>query len=265
MGLPFGATCAVLLILCANLANLMMARATTRAHENAVRLALGSGRWRLLRQWLTEGIVMSVLGGALGVVVALWIKSGLLAFIPADYRANLSSPNDWRLYVFILAVSVFVGLMFSLAPALQSARQAFSPGLRLESRSFTAAGKLLSLRSGLVLVQVALSLPLLISAGLLLKSLQNLRRVETGFGKENVLLASVNPTLNGYSQEKTHAFFTDLLNRTRAMPGVAAASLGSDMPISGGWDQNGLVVEGYTPKENEKGSSRRHVYLHRLF
>jgi len=250
--LLFGATCAVLLILCANLANLMMARATTRAHENAVRLALGSGRWRLLRQWLTEGIVMSVLGGTVGVVVALWIKSGLLAFIPADFRANLSSPNDWRLYVFILGVSLFVGLMFSLAPALQSARQAFSPGLRLESRSFTAAGKLLSLRSGLVLVQVALSLPLLISAGLLLKSLQNLRGVDTGFGKENVLLASVNPTLNGYSPEKTHAFFTDLLIRARAMPGVVAASLGSDTPISGGWDQNGLVVEGYTPKENER-------------
>jgi len=250
--LLFGATCAVLLILCANLANLMMARATARAHENAVRLALGSGRWRLVRQWLTEGILMSVLGGAVGVVVALWIKSGLLMFIPADFRANLSSPNDWRIYVFILAVSLFVGLIFSLAPALQSARQAFSPGLQLESRAFTAAGKLLSLRSGLVLVQVALSLPLLISAGLLLKSLQNLRRVDTGFGKENVLLANVNPSLNGYSPEKTQAFFNDLLLRTRAIPGVISAGLGSDTPISGGWDQNGIVVEGYTPKQGER-------------
>jgi predicted permease len=250
--LLFGATCAVLLILCANLANLMMARATTRAQENAVRLALGAGRSRLLRQWLTEGILMSLLGGAVGVVVALWIKAALLVFIPPDFRANLTSPNEWRIYLFILGVSLMVGLLFSLAPAVQSARQAFSPGLRLESRNFTAAGKLLSLRSALVLAQVALSLPLLVTAGLLVRSLQNLRSVDTGFGKENVLLASINPTLNGYSQEKTRAFFSDLLNRTRAMPGVAAASLGSDTPISGGWDQNGIVVEGYTPKQGER-------------
>ena len=250
--LLFGATLAVLLILCANLANLMMARATSRSQENAVRLALGAGRLRLLRQWLTEGILLSLLGGAVGVVIALWIKAGLLAFIPADFRANLTSPNDWRLYVFIVVVSLLVGLVFSLAPAVQSAKQAFSPGLRLESRSFTATGKLLSLRSGLVLVQVALSLPLLISAGLLLKSLQNLRRVDTGFGKENVLLASINPSLNGYSPDKTQAFFSDLLVRTRSMPGVVSASLGSDTPVSGGWDQNGIVVEGYTPKQGER-------------
>jgi predicted permease len=104
----------------------------------------------------------------------------------------------------------------------------------------------------LVLVQVALSLPLLISAGLLLKSLQNLRRVDTGFGKENVLLANVNPSLNGYAPEKTQAFFNELLVKTRAIPGVVSASVGSDTPISGGWDQNGIVVEGYTPKQGER-------------
>jgi predicted permease len=250
--LLFGATCAVLLILCANLANLMMARATVRAQEIAVRLALGSGRLRLLRQWLTEGVVLSVIGGVVGIFIALWIKAGLLRFIPPDYRLNLNASFDWRLYAFILGVSVLLGIAFSLVPAIQAARQVFAPGLRFESRSFTAGSKLLSLRSGLILVQVALSLPLLVSAALLLRSLQNLRALDTGFGKENVLLASVNPALNGYSKERTAAFYDALMTRTRALPGVKFASLASDSPISGGWDQNGIVVEGYTPREGER-------------
>jgi predicted permease len=252
--LLFGATCAVLLILCANLANLMMARATVRAQEIAVRLALGAGRLRLLRQWLTEGVVLSALGGVVGVFIALWIKAGLIAFIPPDYRQNLHASFDWRLYGFILGVSILLGIAFSLAPAVQAARQVFAPGLRFESRSFTGASKLLSLRSGLILVQVALSLPLLVSAALLLRTLQNLRALDTGFGKENVLLASVNPSLNGYSKERTAAFYDELMARTRALPGVRFASLASDSPISGGWDQNGIVVEGYTPREGERMS-----------
>lgn len=250
--LLFGATCAVLLILCANLANLMMARATVRAQETAVRLALGAGRLRLLRQWLTEGVVLAVIGGAVGVFIALWIKAGLLAFVPQDFRANLKSSFDWRLYVFIIAVAILLGIAFSLAPAIQAARQVFAPGLRLDSRSYTSGGRLLSLRSGLVLVQVALSLPLLVSAALLLKTLQNLRAVDTGFGKENVLLASINPSLNGYSKERSRAFYDELLGKTRALPGVKFAGLASDSPISGGWDQNGIVVEGYTPREGER-------------
>ncbi len=252
--LLFGATCAVLLILCANLANLMLARATVRAQETAVRLALGAGRVRLLRQWLTEGVVLAAIGGAVGVFIALWIKAGLIAFIPPDFKQNLSATFEWRLYAFILLLSLVLGLAFSLAPAIQAARQVFSPGLRLESRSFTSAGRLLSLRSGLILVQVALSLPLLVSAALLLKTLQNLRSVDTGFGKENVLLASINPALNGYVKERSTAFYDELLAKTRALPGVKFASLATDSPISGGWDQIGVVVEGYTPKQGERMS-----------
>jgi predicted permease len=253
--LLLGATCAVLLILCANLANLMMARATVRAPETAVRLALGAGRLRLMRQWLTEGIVLSILGGAVGIVIALWIKAALAAFIPQDFRANLNVPNDWRLYGFILGLAIVIGIAFSLVPAIQVARQAFIPGLRLESRSFTSAGRLLSFRSALILVQVALSLPLLVSAALMVKTLQNLRSVDTGFGKENVLFASVNPTLNGYSAEGSMNFYNDLIAKTRALPGVESASLASDSPISGGWDQLGLVIEGYKPREGERTSS----------
>jgi predicted permease len=250
--LLFGATCAVLLILCANLANLMMARATVRAPETAVRLALGAGRLRLLRQWLTEGVVLALMGGVAGIFIALWVKAGLIAFMPPDYRANLDASFDWRLYAFILGVAILLGLAFSLAPAIQAARQVFAPGLRLESRSFTSGARLLSLRSALILVQVALSLPLLVSAALLLKTLQNLRGVDTGFGKENVLFASVNPTLNGYTKERTAAFYQELLARTRALPGVKSASLATDTPVSGSWDQTRIVVEGYTPREGER-------------
>ena len=253
--LLFGATCAVLLILCANLANLMMARATVRAHETAVRLALGAGRLRLLRQWLTEGVVLAAIGGVVGVLTAMWIKAGLMAFIPPDFRVNLGGSFGLRLYLFIFGVAMLVGLAFSLAPAIQAARQVFAPGLRLESRSFTSAGRLVSTRSALIVVQVALSLPLLVSAALLLKTLQNLRAVDTGFGKENVLLASVNPTLNGYSPERSANFFNELLTRTRALPGVKFASFATDSPLSGGWDQIGIVVEGYTPREGERMAS----------
>lgn len=253
--LLFGATCIVLLILCGNLANLMMARATVRAQEISVRLALGAGRLRLLRQWLTEGIVLAVLGGAAGIFVALWVKAALLFFIPPASRANLDSPVGWRFVGFVLLVSIVVGVAFSLAPAIQAARHAAVPALHLESRSFTAANRLFSLRSGLILLQVALSLPLLITAALLLRTLQNLRGLETGFDKRNVLIATVNPSLNGYSPEKSKNFFNELLLRVRSLPGVNSASLASDSPISGGWDQNGIVVEGYVPREGEDMSS----------
>jgi len=250
--LLFGATCIVLLILCANLANLMMARATVRASEMALRLALGAGRLRLLRQWLIEGLLLSLAGGLAGLFVAVWIKTGLMLAIPATVNANLNPPFSLRFAGFVVLVSIVVGLLFSLAPAIQAARNAATPSLNLESRSFTSAGKLVSLRSGLILLQVALSLPLLIGATLLLRTLQNLRAVDTGFGKDNVLLASINPSLNGYTADKSRLFFNELLTRTRALPGVTAASVASDSPLSGGWDRNTIVVEGYTPREDEK-------------
>ena len=252
--LLFAATCVILLILCANLANLMLARTTVRSQEIAVRLALGAGRLRLLRQWLTEGLVLSLIGAMAGIFIAFWIRAGLLAFVPRDVHENLQS-TSWRLYGFILLTAIVIGVGFSLAPAIQAARQVVNPSFAAESRSFTSAGKLLSLRSALILVQIALSLPLLVSAGLLIRTLQNLRAIDTGFDKNDVLLASINPSLSGYSPEKSHVFYDELLRRTRSLPGVTAASLASDSPISGGWDRLGLVIEGYTPKEGERTSS----------
>ena len=250
--LLFGATVVILLILCANLANLMLARTTVRSQEIAVRLALGAGRARLLRQWLTEGLVLSFIGGAVGIFVALWIRAGLMAFVPKEVRPNLEATFSWRLYGFILLTSIVVGVVFSLAPAIKAARQIVNPSFGGESRSVTSAGRLFSVRSGLILAQVSLSLPLLVSAALLIRTLQNLRAFDTGFDKSNVLLASINPSLSGYSPEKSHGFYDELLRRTRSLPGVSAASLASDSPISGGWDRLGLVIEGYTPKQGER-------------
>jgi predicted permease len=253
--LLFAATVVILLILCANLANLMLARTTVRSQEIAVRLALGAGRSRLLRQWLTEGLVLSLIGGAIGVFVAMWIRAGLMVFIPKDVRANFEGTFSLRLYLFILLTSIVVGVVFSLAPAVKAARQIVNPSFGSESRSFTSTGKLISLRSGLILAQVSLSLPLLVSAALLIRTLQNLRAFDPGFDKSNVLLASINPSLSGYSPEKSRGFYDELLRRTRSLPGVTAASLASDSPLSGGWDRLGLVIEGYTPKEGERTGS----------
>lgn len=257
--LLFGGTCVVLLILCANLANLMLARDAARDQEIAVRLALGAGRLRLLRQWLTEAILLSVLGAIAGVLVASWVKTALVAFMPPDYRMNLDLPLGWRFIGFTLLVSFVVGVVLGLAPALHAARGRSALALRGESRTFVSGGGLFSLRSGLILTQVALSLPLLIVSALFLNSLQKLRGVDTGFAKNNVLIASINPTLNGYSQEKTQSFYRDLLLDLRTLPGVQSASLSSDSPISGGWDELGLVVEGYQPQEGERVNAQSSI------
>lgn len=257
--LLFGSTCIVLLILCANLANLMLARDAARDQEIAVRLALGAGRLRLLRQWLTEAISLSVLGAIAGVLVASWVKSALMAFMPPDYRMNLDLPLGWRFILFTLLVSLVVGVLLGLAPALRASRGRSALALRGETRTFVSGGGLFSLRSGLILMQVAFSLPLLIVSALFLNSLQKLRGVDTGFAKNNVLIASINPTLNGYSQEKTQSFYRDLLLALRALPGVQSASLSSDSPISGGWDQEGLAVEGYQPAEGERVNAQSSI------
>lgn len=257
--LLFGGTCVVLLILCANLANLMLARDAARDQEIAVRLALGAGRWRLLRQWLTEAILLSMLGASAGVLFASWIKSALVAFMPSDYRMNLDTPLGWRFVGFTFVVSLIVGVVLGMAPAFRAARGSSALALRGETRTFVSGGGLFSLRSGLVLLQVALSLPLLIVSALFLNSLQKLRGVDTGFGKSNVLVARINPALNGYSPEKTQLFFRDLLTGLRALPGVESASLSSDSPISGDWDQESLVIEGYQPREGERANAQASI------
>jgi predicted permease len=263
--LLFGGTLGVLLILCANLANLILARDAVRGQEISIKLALGAGRWRLRRQWLTEAILLSVLGGVAGVLVASWVRSALVAFMPADYRMNFSQPLGWRFIGFTLLVSLIVGIGIGLVPALRAGRGRSALGLTNESRTFASGSSMFSVRSALILVQVALSLPLLIVSALFLNSLQKLRGVDPGFGKNNVLIASVNPALNGYPTEKSQAFYRDLLLGLRALPGVEAASVSSDSPISGSWDQLGLVVEGYQPRAGERVNAQSSIVSPQYF
>ena len=252
--LLFCVTGIVLLVACANLANLLLARTEKRKQEIAVRLAIGAGRGRLIRQWLTESIMLSGIGGFAGILLASWAKSALVGFLPARYTANLDVPMDLRVLGFTMVASLFTGLMFGLAPVLQLTRSSVSGALRDEAPSVASGGRLFSLRSGLVFLQVALSLPLLIAGGLFLRSLENLHGVNTGFVKENVFLAQLNPSLNGYSQERVKGLYNDLLGRVRSLPGVRAASFASDSPLAGSWDSEGMRVEGYQPRPDENMS-----------
>ena len=252
--LMFCVTAIVLLVACANLANLLLARNAKRKQEISVRLAIGAGRGRLIRQWLTESLLLSVLGGVAGVVVAYWVKTALIGFLPAHYSANLHAPVDLRVLAFALLASLLTGLLFGLAPALQLSRRSASLTPRDDTHSVSSGERLFSLRSALIFVQVAFSLPLLIGAGLFLHSLRNLRGVDLGFTKENVFLATLNPSMNGYPQERIKSLYDDLLARVRALPGVHAASLTTSSVISGGWDQERVKVEGYEPGPDENMS-----------
>ena len=252
--LLFTITGIVLLVACANLSNLLLARTEKRKQEIAVRLAIGAGRGRLIRQWLTESVLLSGIGGCAGILLAVWGRNALIGFLPANYTANLVLPMDLRVLGFTVIASLFTGLFFGIAPILQISRSSVSGALRDEAPSVASGERLFSLRSGLVFLQVSLSLPLLIGAGLFLHSLQNLQGVNTGFVKENVFLGGLNPSLNGYTQERVKGFYGDLLSRVRNLPRVQAAGLATDSPISGGWDQEGVQVEGYQPRQDENMS-----------
>lgn len=250
--LMFCVTVIVLLVACANLANLLLARNAKRRQEISVRLAIGAGRGRLIRQWLTETLLLSALGGCAGIIVAYWGKSAMLGVLPANFSANLHATLDLRVLAFALFATLLTGLLFGLAPALQLSSANVSLSLRDDAPSIASAEHFFSLRSALIFVQVALSLPLLIGAGLFLHSLRNLRGVNMGFTKENVFLATLNPAMNGYPQERIKSLYHDLLARVRVLPGVRAASLTTSSVISGSWDQESVKVEGYQagPDEN---------------
>jgi predicted permease len=252
--LMFSVTAMVLLVACANLANLLLARSAKRRKEVAVRLAIGAGPGRLIRQWLTESVLLGLLGGAAGILFAFWLKTGLIRFLPADFSSNLKAPLDARVMGFLAIASVFTGLLFGLAPALQISRSSVTEAMHGESAVTVSREGVFSLRNALVFLQVALSLPLLIGAGLFLHSLRNLRGIDMGFVKENVFLANLNPSLNGYSTERIRGLYGDLLTRVRMLPGVRAASLTTSSAISGGWDSLSVRVEGYQPRQDENMS-----------
>lgn len=213
----------VLLIACANIANLLLARATARRKEIAIRLAVGASRTRLIRQLLTESFVLSLIGGVIGYLVALWSRD-ILGTLTFSNNANVAiSGFDPFVLGFALAVTFLSGLLFGLAPALQASKPDLVPTLKNETSPSRRRTRL-SLRQALVVAQVALSLVALVSAGLFIRSLQNALAVNPGFITENVLLLSFNLAREGYSDEQGKQFQREMIERVHALPGVEAAS-----------------------------------------
>jgi predicted permease len=241
----------VLLIACSNVANLLIARATARQKEIAVRLAIGASRARLIGQLMWESLLLSLAGGAAGIGLAMLIDRGLISFLPQGVTPyTLSSTPDVRMLGFTLAVSIVTGLIFGLAPALQSTRPALAGTLKDQAGS-VVGGTSVGLRKALVVAQVALSLLLLVGAGLFMQSLNNLRTLNPGFVTDNLISFALNPMLNGYTQERGLQFYRQLTEKLSQKPGVVSSTL-AVMPLLDGseWDSS-VTVEGYAAKQGE--------------
>jgi len=243
--------CLLLLTACANIANLSMARGAGRAREFAIRLAVGAGRLRLIRQLMVESVMLALVGGALGVVVAAWTTSLLVWLIPDEgAAAMISATPDPRMLAFTAAVAMVTPLIFGLVPAFQSAR--VKVATTLKDQAGAIAGGNVGLRKALVGAQIFLSLVLLTSAGLFVRTLENLRNVEPGFDIERTLVFSLAPAKSGYSEQSGQAFLRTLRDRLRGLPGVEDAGFSHIRLLSGDrWD-SGVSIEGYkeTPGED---------------
>ena len=228
----------VLLIACINVGNLLLARGTTRQREIAVRLAIGAGRWRIIRQLLTESILLAFLGGVLGLLVAWWGGQLLPALISED--ATSVSP-DVRVLGFTGAVSLLTGIAFGLLPAMRATRTNLTPALKAGGSGGSllgTAGSRWGLGKGLVISQIGLCLTLLLCAGLLLQSLVRLSKVDVGFDREKVLLMRVMPTMVGYDIPHENSLYWQFLDKLNALPGVQSASLSRLQLFSGYWGRS---------------------------
>ena len=240
----------VLLVTCTNLAGLMLARATDRRKEIAIRLAMGANRLRLIRQLLTESVLLSLVGGAAGVLLALWILKLLLALKPPiDFPLDLEVGVDWRVLLFSLGVSLAAGVVFGLAPSLQATRPNLVGTLKDTAAQGGAART--RLRSVLVVAQIAISLIVLIAAGLVVRTLQQLQTMNPGFDPNNALMMSFDLALQGYDEPRGQQFYKQLTERVRALPGVESAAVGSYIPLSLNYNSRNVFVEGKPAERGE--------------
>ena len=245
----------LLLITCANVAGLLLARANARQHEIAARLMLGAGRLRLIRQLITEGVFLALCGGALGMVLAYSASGSLLALLSHGRSpVFLSVRPDIRVLGFTLLVSVVTALLFGMIPAWRAARVELLPELKQSTRSSGRGVARSRLGRALVVLQVAVSLMLMIGAGLLVRSLRNLKDFYPGFNKDNLLLVSINPGTIGYKEPRTNALYRTLIDRIDGLPGVRGISFSMDAPLSGGSSFIVPTVDGYRPPSGREST-----------
>ena len=240
----------VLLIACANLGNLLLARTTARTREISVRLALGASRSRLMRQLLTESMVLAFLGGIAGIAAAWMLRAGLLALIPETI--DLPAAQDLRDLLFAFGLTIATGLMLGLLPVLRTRDLNATSGLKEQGRGLTASAAWLRAGKFVVVAQVALSLPLLIGAGLLVRTFQNLQQADLGYSKERLILVRVDVQMGGYQEQRRVPLFQRLLERVRATPGVSAASFSKSGVFLGSRSSGRVTVEGH-PQGAEGG------------
>jgi predicted permease len=248
-------TAFVLIIACANIANLLLARSAARAGEMAVRLSIGAGRWQLVRQLLLESLLLAVLGGIAGLVVAQWTLNLIASLLPVFATEGFSWTVDRSVMAFAAALTVATGILFGLFPAIHSTRPDLAAALKGQSGQPSGARGAARFRWWLATGQIALSLALLIAAGLFTKSLMNVSRLDLGLKTDQIVTFAVSPSLNGYKPERSLQFFDQLEDALRAVPGVTGVT-SALVPLLGGnnWG-NGVSVEGFTQTPDTNNNS----------
>ena len=249
--LLLGIVVGVLLISCANVASLLIARAAARQKEIAVRLALGASRGRIVGQLLVESVVLAAIGGALGLMMASWTTRLLLGFLPTSETPHvITGAIDYRVLAFNFALSLATGVLFGLAPALRSTKPNLAPTLKDQVGAVAGGG--VRLRKALVVAQVTISILLLISAGLFIRTLQNLRLLDLGIRPESVIAFNISPAISGYTPERIAPLYKSLVERLAGQPGVQAVAFANVGLLEGNeWDST-ITVEGYQAKPGER-------------
>jgi putative ABC transport system permease protein len=248
----------VLLVACANIAGVMLARVVARRREIAVRRSLGAGRARLVRQWVTESILLALLGGVAGLVVALWTQQALLTLLPPDDAFISFAPNlqlDGTILGFMFLVTFLTGVLLSLLPAARAGGTDVVTALKEEAGTSSGGSRRSRLQSVFVVGQVMVAALLLVVAGLLLRTLREAESFHPGFETENMFLASVNLRPYGYTEETGTEFYRQLTGRLRSLPGVQSVTFAAAVPLSGNVDRNRFVIPGHEPSSEQPGIS----------
>lgn len=242
----------VLLLACANVANLMLVRSIARRKEIAIRMSLGAGRWRLVRQLLVESLVLALAGGALAIVITVWTAGAMARFIPKmDFPVALGSRVDQGVLLATLAISVATGLIFGILPALRASGESPVMILKEDGGSSSGGRDKVRLANGLVVAQVALSLLLLICAGLFIRSFRRAQRIAPGFNPRGVLLTSFDLFQAGYTPKSGVEFDRQMIARLEALPGVESVALSNRVPLTLGGGSTSVIPEGYMQQANE--------------